>query len=161
MKKDIEIILIKNLQNVPNKYKNTFTKIMRLISILFNYKLYILIIFVLYFSNIITIRQVFIICISQIILFLIKNIIKRKRPFNTNKNIELLELDNFDQYSFPSGHTLNAFLLSQILQKNIGINLNILAYLVGLSRIYLGVHYPTDIIGAIILSKIIISLLVV
>jgi undecaprenyl-diphosphatase len=64
---------------------------------------------------------------------------------------------NYDPYSFPSGHTFNSFLLYVILKKNLNINLSFLPFLVGLSRIYLGVHYPSDVLGGIILAKIILN----
>jgi undecaprenyl-diphosphatase len=158
MKEDTEINIIKYLQQLPSKYKNIVTKLMRLISSLFHCKLYIIIVLFLYLIEKINTFQVFILFSSQFIIFTIKYIIKRERPFIVDKDIKLLELMNFDTYSFPSGHTLNAFLLSYILQKNIGINLSFLPYLVGLSRMYLGVHYPTDIVGSLILSKIILHL---
>jgi len=158
MKEDTEINIIKYLQQLPSKYKNIVTKLMRLISSLFHCKLYIIIVLFLYLIEKINTFQVFILFSSQFIIFTIKYIIKRERPFIVDKDIKLLELMNFDTYSFPSGHTLNAFLLSYILQKNIGINLSFLPYLVGLSRMYLGVHYPTDILGSLILSKIILYL---
>lgn len=158
MKEDTEINIIKYLQQLPSKYKNIVTKLMRLISSLFHCKLYIIIVLFLYLIEKINTFQVFILFSSQFIIFTIKYIIKRERPFIVDKDIKLLELMNFDTYSFPSGHTLNAFLLSYILQKNIGINLSFLPYLVGLSRMYLGVHYPTDIVGSLILSKIILYL---
>lgn len=158
MKEDTEINIIKYLQQVPSKYKNIVTKLMRLISSLFHYKLYIIIIVFLYLTKKINTFHVFILFSSQFIIFTIKYIVKRERPFVVDKDIKLLELMNFDTYSFPSGHALNAFLLSYILQKNIGINLSFLPYLVGLSRMYLGVHYPTDILGSLILSNIILHL---
>lgn len=158
MKEDAEINLIKDLQQLPGKNKNIVTKIMALVSAPFHCKFYILLVALLFLLGKITTSQVFILCSSQFIIFTIKYIVKRKRPFEASKDIQLLEPMSFDPYSFPSGHTLNAFLLSYILRKNIGINLNIIPYLVGLSRVYLGVHYPSDILGGIILTKIVLHL---
>jgi len=159
MKEDAEINIIKDLQQLPGKkYKCVVNKVMGLISAPFHCKFYILLISLLYLAGKMTTSQVFILCSSQFIIFTIKYIVKRKRPYEACKDIKLLEPMSFDPYSFPSGHTLNAFLLSYILKKNININLSILPYLVGLSRVYLGVHYPSDILGGIILTKIILHL---
>lgn len=87
---------------------------------------------------------------------LLKLIIARERPF-----IHPLVIETF--YSFPSGHTMNAFVFYTTLaffafrftrKKLLSIFLSsiflIVIILVGISRIYLGVHYPTDIIAGFI-----------
>lgn len=157
MNEDAEINLIKNIQSIPGEYSESVDKLMGIISAPFHFKIFTLLVLFLYFIGKITTQQIFIICSSQIVIFTIKCFVKRKRPFEVNKNIQLKESMSYDPYSFPSGHTLNAVLLSFILRKNIGVNLNILPYLVGLSRVYLGVHYPSDIIGGFLLTKIILN----
>ena len=57
-------------------------------------------------------------------------------------------------YSFPSGHTASSFaaawVLYRRLPKRFGIPALALAGLIGVSRLYLGVHYPTDVLfGAV------------
>lgn len=84
----------------------------------------------------------------------LKNIVMRERPCWINDNIQLLIPMPMD-YSFPSGHTLSSFVSAGILiQKNvnIGIFAYILAVLIGFSRLYLYVHFPTDVLMGILLG---------
>lgn len=88
---------------------------------------------------------------------LLKNIVARTRPYDVNTNIELL-IKRLSDYSFPSGHTLASFEAAVVLlirDKRFGIPAIILASLVAFSRIYLYVHYPTDVLGGIILGTVI------
>lgn len=83
----------------------------------------------------------------------LKNIVGRIRPYDTIPGLVPLIARPWD-YSFPSGHTASSFAAAWVLwhrlPKRFGIPALALAGLIGLSRLYLGVHYPTDVIfGAI------------
>lgn len=96
--------------------------------------------------------------ISTIVNNIIKIIIRRPRP-------EVLRLVIEKSFSFPSGHTMASvsmygILLYLIIKSNLnkklkwllGIILSILPLLVGISRIYLGAHFASDILGGAIVS---------
>jgi len=146
---------ILNLQKIPQPM-GTF---MNLTSLPFHFKFYTIIMMVLYLKKIISPYEVAFILSSQLVVGGIKHLVKRKRPCNTridNKPlIKCKEKMKLDTYSFPSGHTFNAFLLFYILRENgiINNNYKILAYMVGLSRVFLGVHYPSDVITGALLAK--------
>lgn len=84
---------------------------------------------------------------------ILKNVIARTRPYDI-ADVKLL-VDALHDYSFPSGHTLACFEASTVLlikDKRLGIPALIIAIAVAISRLYLFVHYPTDVIVGCILG---------
>lgn len=85
---------------------------------------------------------------------LLKNLIARPRPFMVDSSVSLL-IPKPGEYSFPSGHTLNSVTAATVIFlyfKKAGIGAYVLAALIAFSRLYLFVHYPTDILGGILLG---------
>ena len=84
----------------------------------------------------------------------LKNVLQRQRPCWLDSNIPLL-IPNPHDYSFPSGHTLASFEAAIMIclhnKKWGGISL-VLAAIIAFSRMYLFVHFPTDILGGIMLG---------
>ena len=143
------------IQNFFNN-KKCIIDIMKFISAPFNLYNYIAIIIILYNLNIITNHQIMILFYTMIILTVIKFSVRRIRPCNNNIMINKYgDLESFDIYSFPSGHVINSYLITAIIYKKFNVNLMWVPYLVGISRIYLGVHYTTDVIGGLIIGYII------
>lgn len=91
----------------------------------------------------------------------LKPTIARIRPYDFQlqyfaKEIPLLAGGMHD-FSFPSGHTIASFEAAVVIllgNKKLGIPAMILACLIAFSRLYLYVHYPTDVIVSVILGSI-------
>ncbi len=84
----------------------------------------------------------------------LKNIVGRIRPYDFNTAAHLLAKKEID-YSFPSGHTVVCFEGATaifIRYKKIGIFAFLVAAVVGFSRLYLYMHYPTDVLAGAILG---------
>lgn len=81
---------------------------------------------------------------------IIKNVVARPRPYTAVKNLSIL-IPRPSDYSFPSGHTASSFAAATVFFRNLpkkwGTLAIVLAGLIGFSRMYLGVHYPTDVLA--------------
>ena len=87
----------------------------------------------------------------------IKNAVRRDRPCWIIELQNML-IDNPQDFSFPSGHTLSSFCAAAILfyyDKRLGIPSFGIAALIAFSRMYLYVHFPTDIVGGALLGIVI------
>lgn len=92
--------------------------------------------------------------ICQSIVYSLKMILSRERPYEILEHLNTFGIELKD-YSFPSGHTAASFSIATTLALNIpklAIYVYFIAMVIGISRIYLGVHYPTDVAAAMILS---------
>lgn len=89
---------------------------------------------------------------------IIKPIVHRTRPFDSIDGLILITKKPLDS-SFPSGHTSSAFVVSCAVtwclsgkKKWFGVLLIIIASLIAFSRLYLGAHYPTDVMAGLLLG---------
>lgn len=86
----------------------------------------------------------------------LKPLIARIRPFVTAGVSILIETPH--DYSFPSGHTMASFAAAFCLyrwNKKAGIAAYVLGSLIAFSRMYLYVHYPTDILAGVVIGTLI------
>ena len=88
---------------------------------------------------------------------LLKNLVARPRPFAEIEALIPLIAKPTD-FSFPSGHTTASFAVAlvmvRMLPKKIGVPAVAVAALVAFSRLYLGVHYPTDVLAGLLVAAI-------
>ena len=83
----------------------------------------------------------------------LKNIIARIRPYDMVE-VEVL-VKHLSDFSFPSGHTLvsfNAAIALHHYHRKWGVAALVLATVIALSRLYLFVHYPTDVVAGFLLA---------
>lgn len=88
---------------------------------------------------------------------IIKPLAARPRPCWIDTSVPIL-IDVPSDYSFPSGHTLSSFIAAFVLLfsgNRFGYAAVVLAALIAFSRLYLYVHFPSDVLGGIFLAALI------
>ena len=86
--------------------------------------------------------------------FGLKNTVERLRPFVQNPEV-IPAIKPPTSYSFPSGHSCSSFAAATVLivrDKKFGIPAIIIANLIAFSRLYNYVHFPSDVLGGILLG---------
>ncbi len=112
----------------------------------------------------ISLKIIFALVLVCLINYSLKKIIARPRPFVDHNDIyQLAKLfADLKDFSFPSNHAAIAFVMAisvLIDWKKFGLILLGLAVIVGLGRIFVGVHYPTDVLGGIITALVAVFLI--
>lgn len=85
----------------------------------------------------------------------LKNLVERARPFNKIPGLQFLIRKPHD-FSFPSGHTSSSFAAATVflalLPMWAGVTALLIAMTIAFSRMYLGVHYPSDVFCGMVLG---------
>ncbi|MBM4174847.1 MAG: phosphatase PAP2 family protein [Ignavibacteria bacterium] len=140
-----------------------FDKLMPFITEVKNwYLVYVLLWFIILFKGgkyrfAMAISMILLITITdQVSSSLLKNLFERVRPCNALPDVHLLA-GCTGSYSFPSSHAVNNFAAATFFSfyyKHLKWLLFSVAVIIALSRIFVGVHYPSDVLGGAVIGTI-------
>lgn len=85
----------------------------------------------------------------------LKHLVARTRPYEVIDGLVLL-IEKQSDFSFPSGHACASFAAAgvywRMMPRKYGVPLLILAVLIAFSRLYVGVHYPSDVLAGLLIG---------
>jgi len=96
--------------------------------------------------------------VCYVLYALLKRKTTRERPFVAHPEAIFHTANPLDQYSFPSGHTMQAVALSIVIVASFPLLAYVLvpfAVLVALSRVVVGLHYPSDVLAGVVLGALV------
>lgn len=132
------------------KYLCTFTPLM----VAFIY--FITILFLIINKNTNTILFLIVPASNFLFITIIRKVLNRPRPYDLFNYNPIVKYTKGKGKSFPSRHTSSAFVIAisyfYINHVYFGVFMLIIAFIIGLSRIIVGVHFPKDIIAAALIS---------
>ena len=89
---------------------------------------------------------------------ILKNLVARVRPYEAVDGLQRI-IEAQSDFSFPSGHSASSFAAAVVIfmlcPRKYGVPALVLAFLIALSRLYVGVHYPTDVLTGVISGTVI------
>lgn len=157
--------MINESNAIINIQQLNINNLMKIISEPFNTIGFIVLITSLYMYNVITCTECLFIASTCFLTLFIKLLFKRQRPYQATNKVRNLSghiyNSTFARYSFPSGHTMSSTVFALIMLNKYPHEFifNFVPVLVGFSRIFLGVHFPSDIIGGMLLGFVYYNLL--
>ena len=153
----MELEILRNIQSIANPFLDI---LFQLITICGEQIVLVLIISIIYCKKMGSLENILhMLLTSALVNCVVKDIFKFKRPIG-EEGIRILREKTATGYSFPSGHTQGAgsfygAMAIYIKKKVMYIIAIIMIILIGFSRLYLGVHYPKDVIVGGILGVLI------
>ena len=150
MLNEFEINILRFFRNISNNFLDFLMEVFSFLGEQFVVVIILALIYFIYDKKVGR-KIAFVIFTSINLNGIIKGTVQRIRPFVYDLNLDPARLETATGYSFPSGHTQNSstvfYTVSNHFKKNyLWIITILITILIGFSRIFLGVHYVTDVI---------------